>query len=240
MRVVGVIPSRYGSTRFPGKPLAKIKGQYLVERVWRSAIESRELDAVIVATDDNRIASVIRSLGGCAVLTSKNCESGTDRLSEVARRYEPNAGVFLNIQGDEPLMSPKTIDKVARALKKDRSLQAASAAYPLKTPEELKDPNAVKVILDKNNFAIYFSRYPLPYPRNEGFTGYLKHLGIYGYRRNFLLGFSKWAQTPLEKTEQLEQLRILENGKKIKIVISDKNSFGVDVKKDIKRIERYL
>ena len=240
MKSIGIIPSRFASKRFPGKPLALIKGKTLIERVWLRAKKSRLLDEVVIATDDRRIFGVAGSFKAKAVMTSRKCRSGTDRLAEAARKKGKKYGIFINIQGDEPLISPSLIDRLVSALKKDPLTQVVTAVYPIRDKRELVDPNVVKAVLDKKGFAIYFSRSPVPYNRTGGKVRYYKHLGIYGYKRDFLKAFSSMAQTPLEKAEQLEQLRVLENGYRIKAVVSDQDSFGVDVPSDIQKIERMV
>lgn len=240
MKIIGVIPARYSSTRFPGKPLALIKGKSLIERVWRQVKKSKQLDAVVIATDDERISAVAAGFGAEVIMTSQNCSSGTDRLAEVAITYGKSAAVFINIQGDEPLISPSLIDSLVLAFKNNSHIDSVTAAYPFKNLDEINNPNSVKVVLDCDNHALYFSRCPIPYNRSDLHFRYLKHIGIYGYKRDFLLKFSSWDQTPLEKIEQLEQLRILEKGHKMKVVISRNDSHGVDVPSDIKKIERLI
>lgn len=240
MRVIGVIPSRYGSTRFPGKPLAKILGKSLVERVYLRAKKAELLDDIIVATDDKRIFEHVKSFGGKVVMTSTSCVSGTDRLAEVARGYDEKSEIVINIQGDEPLVSPKLIDSLIVELKNDRKLSMVTAACGLSDKKALFDPNIVKLVLDKNNFAMYFSRAAIPYLRSKAKPLYLKHMGIYGYRRDFLLKYADWPQTKLEKFEMLEQLRAMENGCKIKVVIARTDSLGVDVPGDIEKIEKRI
>jgi 3-deoxy-manno-octulosonate cytidylyltransferase (CMP-KDO synthetase) len=238
-RTIGVIPARYSSTRFPGKPLALIKGKSLIERVWRQAAKSKTLDDIIIATDDARIAAAATAFGGRVALTSPRCASGTDRMAEVARKHEAKADLFINIQGDEPLISPRLIDRLVITLQHD-TVPAVTAVYPLKTAKEQSDPNIVKVVLDCQGYALYFSRCPVPYRRAANAAPCYKHLGIYGYRRQFLLDFASWKQTPLERTECLEQLRILERGYRIKAVIARHDSFGVDVPSDVTKIERLI
>ncbi|MBN1621164.1 MAG: 3-deoxy-manno-octulosonate cytidylyltransferase [Endomicrobiales bacterium] len=243
-RVVGIIPARYGSTRLPAKPLLLVKGKYLIEHVYRQVKKSKKLDDVIIATDDIRIVTAARKFGAKVALTSKSCSSGTDRLAEVAKKIEKKADVLINIQGDEPKISPVLIDKLASELLRDSDLDMVTAAYPIKNSAELDDPNVVKVVLNKNSNALYFSRYCIPFKREDAVKTssklWLKHLGIYGYRRKFLLKYSSWKQTPLEKIEKLEQLRVLENGHKIKVIISRKDSFGVDTPEDVKRIGKII
>ena len=239
MRVIGVIPARYQSSRFPGKPLALIAGKMLVQRVWEQAKKAKELNDVIIATDDERIQKASESFGARVVMTPVDCNSGTDRLAVVARFAETRAGCFVNIQGDEPLIPPKLIDALVQAMKNDCKASVVTACFPLEN--SLADnPNVSKVALDENGYALLFSRSPIPYARTKFHSGYLKHLGIYAYRRKPLLQFSKWMQTTLEIAESLEQLRFLEKGYKIKVIASDEDSFGVDVPEDVKKIEELL
>lgn len=240
MKIIGVIPSRYGSTRFPGKPLFLIKGKTLVERVYRQARKAKFLDDVVIATDDRRIFTAAEGFGARVVMTSPRCKSGTDRLAEVARKYFKPSDVLVNIQGDEPLISPVLIDKIAREFIDNAKLDMATAVCRVKDKKDALNPNIVKAVIDRNGYALYFSRAAIPFTRS-GFKGQLyKHIGIYGYRAEFLARFSKWPQAMLEKTEMLEQLRALENGVRIKTVISVIDSAGVDVPSDIKKIEKRL
>ena len=239
--IVGIIPSRYGSTRFPGKPLALIKGQSLIERVWRQAKKSRLLTEVIIATDDLRIKKAAEGFGAKAIMTPKSCRSGTDRLAIAVKKATRTADIVINIQGDEPLIPPGLIDSIALALKKNPKLGAATAAFPFKDEREVLSPNVVKVVFDKDFNALYFSRCPIPFSmRPDNPAVHYKHIGIYGYRKSFLLKFAGWRQTPLERTEQLEQLRILEHGEKLKVVLAKSDSFGVDAPADIQKIERLI
>lgn len=240
IKAIGVIPSRYASTRFPGKPLALIKGKTLIERVWRQAKKSRLLDEVLIATDDRRIADTAQSFGARVVMTSRFARSGTDRLAEVARKRGSPNDIFINIQGDEPLISPRLIDRLVQELRKDKNLLAVTAIVPLTDVREVTSPHVVKTVVDTKGFALYFSRRAVPYNRKRSRVRYFKHLGIYGYRKKFLLLYSSMARTPLERAEELEQLRILENGFKIKMVVSADDSYGVDTPNDIKKIERFL
>ncbi len=239
MRTVGVIPARYQSSRFPGKPLVMISGKMLIQRVWEQSRKAKELDDVIIATDDPRIQTAAESFGARVVLTPVECNSGTDRLAQVAVSAEAGAGYFVNIQGDEPLISPGLIDDLVIALKAERRAAVVTACYPLDN-DLAGDPNICKVALDERDFALLFSRCPIPFARTKFHAGYLKHLGIYAYRRKQLLQFTKYLQTPLEIAESLEQLRFLEKGMKIKVIRSEHDSFGVDVPEDIKKIEEKL
>ncbi|HWI56486.1 MAG TPA: 3-deoxy-manno-octulosonate cytidylyltransferase [Bacillota bacterium] len=243
MKIVGIIPARYASTRFPGKPLAPIAGQSLIQRVVQRCQQARSLAEVIVATDDERIGAVARQF--CRVeMTAENHPSGSDRIAEVARRVPCDA--VINIQGDEPLMDPKVIDAVAGALVRD---EMSTAATPIKAPEEYDNPNVVKVVVNTAGRALYFSRRTIPYLR-EAARGsvseqlaafpFLKHLGIYGYRRETLLRLVQFPVSPLETAEKLEQLRALENGIPIADVKVDYDSVGVDVPADVARVEQLL
>jgi 3-deoxy-manno-octulosonate cytidylyltransferase (CMP-KDO synthetase) len=234
VKIIGVIPARLRSTRLPEKPLQLIKGKYLVQRVYEQAKRARQLDDVIIACDHEKIASACRQTGAKVVLTSPDCSSGTDRVAEIARKTK--ADVYLNIQGDEPLIDPRTIDQVA-LLFRDKTVIMGTAVIPLKQKQDIPDPNVVKAVLDKQLNVLYFSRSPLPYQRNiVKDLVYYKHLGLYGFRREFLLKFAAMPQTVLEKTESLEQLRALENGYRIRAVITRYDSIGVDTAKDLKKV----
>ncbi|OGR55532.1 MAG: 3-deoxy-manno-octulosonate cytidylyltransferase [Elusimicrobia bacterium RIFCSPLOWO2_02_FULL_39_32] len=240
MKIIGVIPARYGSKRFPGKPLALINGKPMIQWVYEKASKSKYLERLIVATDDVRIMRKVWSFGGEAMLTSLKSKSGTDRTAEVCKKMA--ADVIVNIQGDEPLISYKTIDLVVEAMKKDQRLLMATAAIPLKsTNAQIQSENIVKVVLDKAGNALYFSRYPIPYKKNKNAQKtILQHCGLYAFRKNFLLRFAKWKQTPLEMTESLEQLRALERGTRIKVIITRQKSFGVDTKTDLEKVKKML
>lgn len=241
MKVIGVIPARFAAQRFPGKPLAPIHGKPMVQWVYEAA--RKALPRVIVATDDARIKNFIEGLGGEARMTSPECKSGTDRVAEVARRVK--ADVYLNIQGDEPLMSAVTVKRTL-ALHKDRSLLMGTAATDLPA-EHWKNPDVVKVLVDKTGSALYFSRAALPYHREgepgpEAFQGKVlkKHLGIYSYRADFLKKFVKWPASFLEGAEKLEQLRALENGTRIRVALTPDDSVGVDRPEDAERVGKIL
>src|SRR3989338_528395 len=240
MKIIGVIPARYGSKRFPGKPLALINGKPMIQWVYEKASKSKYLERLIVATDDVRIMRKVWSFGGEAMLTSLKSKSGTDRTAEVCKKMA--ADVIVNIQGDEPLISYKTIDLVVEAMKKDQRLLMATAAIPLKsTNAQIQSENIVKVVLDKAGNALYFSSYPIPYKKNKNAQKtILQHCGLYAFRKNFLLRFAKWKQTPLEMTESLEQLRALERGTRIKVIITCQKSFGVDTKTDLEKVKKML
>jgi 3-deoxy-manno-octulosonate cytidylyltransferase (CMP-KDO synthetase) len=241
MKIIGIIPARYASTRFPGKPLALIAGKTLIQHVVEQCQKSKKLHEVIVATDDTRIWEVAQDF--CRVeMTAPEHPSGTDRIAEVAANY-PCDGV-VNIQGDEPLIDPRVIDAVAGALAGE---EMSTAATPITEVAEWENPNVVKVVVNAAGRALYFSRRAIPFVRGAG-TGaeqlaafpFLKHLGIYGYRRETLLRLIKHAVSPLENAEKLEQLRALENGIPIAVVKVNYDSVGVDVPADLRRVEQIL
>ncbi len=228
--VLAVIPARWGSTRFPGKPLVDLAGKALVQHVWERCRECRRLDAICVATDDDRIAEAARGFGADVVMTRSDHPSGTDRVAEAARSW-PEAGVVLNVQGDEPLISPKLIDALAAELMNDPGLAMVTAANAMGAGDDFEDPNVVKVVRDAAGDALYFSRSPIPYRRNpEGVKDYplLRHKGIYGYRRDFLEAFVSWPPSVLEQIEGLEQLRALDRGARLRVVLTEDESPGVD------------
>lgn len=238
MNILGIIPARWASTRFPGKPLALIAGKPLVQHVWERASEARQLQRVIVATDDKRIARAVREFGGDVVLTDPDHPSGTDRLAEVARKIV-KADALINIQGDEPLIDPHLIDRLAKTLASAHPPDMVTAASLFNG--DPSNPNIVKVVLGKNGDALYFSRSPIPFPRDATSSSPIyRHIGLYGFQRKFLLQFVRWPQSDLEKTEQLEQLRALENGAVIRVLITEHEAIGVDTPEDIALVEKRL
>ena len=237
MKIIGIIPARYSATRLPGKPLADICGKPLIQYVYEQARKSGLLEDVIVATDDERIWEAVEEFGGKAVMTSPTHPSGTDRCAEVARQID--CDFVINIQGDEPLIPPEVIDKVAEALRESDEEIPMTSAATLANKEERENSNVVKVVTDQKGIALYFSRSPIPFYRNQ-VAPTLRHIGIYGYRKDFLLKFVSLPQTPLEKTESLEQLRALEHGFKIKIVLVDYSPVGVDTPEDLERVRKLL
>lgn len=239
--IIGILPARWGSTRFPGKPLHPIAGKPLIQHVWERCKQATQLSEIAVATDDARIADAVAAFGGNAIMTSPDHPTGTDRLAE-AVRLVPHATHILNIQGDEPLIDPQLIDDLAIALCSDPSLDMVTAANPLH-PEDpaVSDPNVVKVVLKLNGNALYFSRSPIPYFRNTiESLRVLRHKGIYGYRRDFLETFVTWPPSPLEQAESLEQLRALENNANIRVILTTDTSPGVDTPQQAIEIERIL
>ena len=234
MKIICVIPARFASTRLPGKPLKDICGKPMICRVFERAKLAKNISEVIVATDDERIFEAVEKNSGRAMMTRTDHKTGTDRLAEVAEKF-PDADVVINVQGDEPLIEPALIEELAEQFE-DENLQMATVATELLDEEEMKNPNNVKVVIDKNNNALYFSRSLIPYPRNSGKAKVFKHIGIYAYRRNFLLNYAKMSPTELEQAESLEQLRALENGYKIRVIKSDCKFVGVDTEEDLKLV----
>lgn len=238
MKNIIVIPARYESTRLPGKPLLEISGRSLIRLVYERASESRLKDSVIIATDDERIMSAASSFGAHAVMTSASCKSGTDRVFEAVK--DRDADVIINVQGDEPFIRPDMIDLLFSVLENE-SLDVATLCAPVADDNEYSNPNTVKVVLDKNGFALYFSRSPIPYVRHGMSRPMLyKHIGIYGFKRDFLKRFVSLPKSRLEEAESLEQLRILENGYRIKVLTTHYNGFGIDTMEDLERARLVL
>jgi len=235
---VGVIPARYQSSRFPGKPLALVGGRPLVERVFERARAASRIARLLVATDDERIASAVRAFGGEVAMTSAAHASGTDRLAEVARSLP--AEVFVNIQGDEPLLDPRDVDQLVECLDTDPSSSMATLADPLLDSDEARDPNVVKVVCDAAGRALYFSRSPIPHVVSGTERPWLRHVGLYAYRRGFLLEFASWSPGVLERLEGLEQLRTLERGHAIRVLRARGRYHGVDTPDDVPAVERAL
>jgi 3-deoxy-manno-octulosonate cytidylyltransferase (CMP-KDO synthetase) len=242
VRTLGVIPARYAAQRFPGKPLALIAGKTLIQRVYEQARQAKRLDDVIVATDDTRILEAVEAFGGNATLSSPDCPSGTDRSAEVARQQ--SCDLIVNIQGDEPLMKPAMIDQLVSGMEAEPEFPMGTLARPIESPEVWANPNVVKVVFGSKGNALYFSRCSLPYIRdaNGAFVAGQahKHIGLYAYRREFLLKFVALPQSELEKTEKLEQLRALENGYAIRVWVTPHDSIGVDRPEDIALVEEIL
>lgn len=238
MKIACIIPSRYASTRLPGKPLRMIAEQTLIHRVYNRAILAKSPDIVVVATDHRDIAEEVESFGGRVVMTAVNHPTGTDRLAEVAEQLA-DYDIIVNVQGDEPFIDPDVIDRLAKMLTEHENLDMVTAAAPLKK-EEYQDASAVKVVVNQKGEALYFSRALIPYPR-EGFAmPPLKHIGVYAYRRSFLLTYAKTEQTPLEKTESLEQLRALETGHKIGVIRIETEDIGIDTEEDLKKANEFF
>src|SRR5216684_2494863 len=250
-RAAGIIPARWASTRFPGKPLHLIANKPLLRHVWERCRRAKKLDAVIIATDDMRIADAAFEWGAEVALTSPHHQSGTDRIAEVARKAKQFASI-INIQGDEPLVDPRLVNKLVEKLRSDRKIGIVTAAHPFENPAEASSPHQVKVVVDRDSNALYFSRAAIPSSRG-GFSAaeergrlgklrslFLRHQGIYGFRRDTLLQFVRWKPGPLERAESLEQLRALENGVKVHVLVTAKGSPGIDTPEDAKALEQKL
>ncbi len=253
IKISAVIPARYGSTRFEGKPLADILGKPMIQHVYEGVRQSKLIEEVIVATDDQRIIEAVKSFGGKAVMTSPTHFTGTDRVAEVAKKLRSE--IIVNVQGDEPLIKGEIIDKAIRPLLADDTLQLSTLMTRIEEVRDWLNPHIVKVVADQKDFALYFSRSPIPFPRdlqigrlesNPFGTNrplpkrVFKHIGVYVFRRKFLLQFSKMKPTPLEKLEKLEQLRALENGHRIKVTPVDYEPICVDTPEDIQKVEAFL
>ncbi|HAT98347.1 MAG TPA: 3-deoxy-manno-octulosonate cytidylyltransferase [Acidaminococcaceae bacterium] len=239
MKVICVIPARYASTRLPGKPLKLIAGRPMIQWVYEQAKKAEIPTEVIVATDDVRVYDTVLAFGGNACMTREDHPNGTSRLAEVAEKF-PDADVIVNVQGDEPMIPPEIIDRLANAFAEEPELKMATMKAQMQE-SEYGDPSAVKVVTDQNGYALYFSRSLLPYPRNKSnlFKVY-KHVGIYAYTRTFLMQYAAMAPTPLEQVESLEQLRVLENGYKIKVLESSFQGVGVDTQADLDAVNKIL
>lgn len=239
MKILGIIPARYGSTRFEGKPLALINGKMMIQRVYEQACKADRLSEVVVATDDERIYNAVLGFGGKAVMTSTNHKSGTDRCREVVDKVGAGFEAVINIQGDEPYINPLQINQIAELIS-DKDTPIASLCKPVHDAEELASPNAVKVVFDKNGKALYFSRFAIPYLRNKVERTFYKHIGIYAYKTLTLREISALPQSGLELAESLEQLRWLENGYTVRMGVTEFESFSVDVPEDITKIESVI
>jgi len=249
---LGVIPARYGSTRLPGKPLLILGGKPLIRHIWDRAVQARTLSGLVVATDDERIARAVEGFGGRVMMTSHSHHSGTDRLAEVARALP--AAIYVNIQGDEPFLEAVDVDALVDGLQADAGLTMATLAAPLADRASAEDPNVVKVVCDASGRALYFSRCPIPYPRHTGLLPpapgvpgpapgggrWLRHIGLYAYRRDFLLEFASWEPSSLERTEGLEQLRALERGRAIRVFPASGRYLGVDTPEDVIAVQNAL
>lgn len=240
LKVIAVIPARYQSSRFEGKPLALIAGKPMIQRVYEQVQKCKDISEIIIATDDERIKILAESFGATVVMTSSEHESGTDRIAEVVRGID--CDIVVNVQGDEPLIAPETITGVVLPFFQDANVEMTTSSASLMNKEEIANPNCVKVVTDLNSFALYFSRSTIPFDRDNSAPegAWRLHLGIYGYRKETLLRYSKLSPTPLERLEKLEQLRALENGIKIFVAQTPYRSIGVDLPEDVQRIEGLL
>jgi 3-deoxy-manno-octulosonate cytidylyltransferase (CMP-KDO synthetase) len=239
-KVAVVIPARYASTRLPAKPLHPIAGKPLVQHVWERCARAKGIQKVIVATDDARIADVATGFGAEVAMTSPKHRSGTDRVAEVAKKLRGFTHI-INVQGDEPLVDPSIVAKLAAAMAKDRKIEMITSASVFTPQDDLTNPNMVKVVIDRSGNGLYFSRSPIPYVRNDGLRPqFYRHQGIYGYSTRFLLQFVKWKPGILEQAESLEQLRALENGAKIRVILTKHAAVSVDTPDDVAAVERLL
>ena len=243
MKFIAIIPARYASTRFPGKPLAMLGGKTVIQRVYEQA--SAVLEEAYVATDDERIYQAVEAFGGCAVMTRADHKSGTDRLEEAATKIGTDADVIINIQGDEPFIQKSQIETLKGLFDNDET-QIGTLGKPFENMEAVQNPNSPKIVCDRRGFALYFSRSVIPYVRGEepanwlNHFPYLKHLGIYAYRRQVLHEVTQLPQSSLEKAESLEQLRWLENGYRIRVGITNVETVGIDTPEDLQRAEEFL
>lgn len=234
-----IIPARYGSSRLEGKPLIEVNGKPIIQWVYEKAQQAKLADMIIVATDDERIFNAVKAFGGEVEMTSADHKCGSDRIREVVEHH-PEISYIVNLQGDEPLIKPESIDAVARNVIEDDNADISTLIRVLTKEEEINNPNQVKCVIDTNGYALYFSRSKIPYERNTGAATFYGHLGIYGYKREALLKMTSLPQTPLEKTESLEQLRALENGMKIKTSIVDFVPVGIDTKEDLEKFRQII
>jgi 3-deoxy-manno-octulosonate cytidylyltransferase (CMP-KDO synthetase) len=253
--IIAIIPARLASTRLPDKLLLPLAGKPVIIRTVEQAKKARNVSRVIVATDSRKILRLVEQSGNEAVLTSEKHQSGSDRIAEVAEKL-PEDSIIVNVQGDEPLISPRTIEKAVEAMLQNNSIEITTTCEPIDNIEDVLSSDVVKVVCDENDFALYFSRSPIPFPRDSVrkygtlentlrqdenlLSLYRKHTGLYVYRREFLLKYTQLSQTNLENTEMLEQLRALENGAKIKVVEVSESSIGVDTQEDFERVKRIL
>ena len=243
MKFLGIIPARYESSRFPGKPLADISGKSMIQRVYEQASKSKKISDVVVATDDERIQSHVTSFGGKVLLTNKDHQSGTDRCAEITRLLSENFDVCINIQGDEPFIEPEQIDQLCQVFYKETNTQIATLIKPSVLGDDVKNPNKVKVVINKFGQAIYFSRSPIPFQRNKkqnSNTAYYFHLGIYAYRQKVLNEIVLLPPSFLETTESLEQLRWIENGYIIKTISTNYNPISIDTPADLEKALQHL
>ena len=240
-KIVVVIPARYGATRLPGKPLVSLAGKPMIQRVFERAKLAKTVHQVIVATDDERIREAVEAFGGEARMTRSDHRTGTERVAEVAAHVDGD--VFVNVQGDEPLLDPAAVDTAVSALLEDPPATVGTVATPIKTPADIMDPNVVKAVLDFDGNALYFSRAPIPWVRDGAspiVVRHLKHLGLYVFQRDALLDYPTLPQGDLERIEQLEQLRWMENGIKIRVAEVEHDAVSVDVPEDVARVEKLL
>lgn len=240
-QIVGIIPARWSSRRLPGKPLANILGKTLIQRTYENAQNCHLLDALVVATDDERIFDHVRSFGGTVVMTSPNCPTGTDRVCEAIERHFPQATIVVNIQGDEPCLDPLVIDELVGTIQSNPEAVLATPVTRIVDPQDIFSPSSVKCVFDKNGRALYFSRAPIPFPQNQKkIHDYYRHLGIYCFKRDFLFKYHAMEMSRIQEIEDLEQLKVLENGYPIHVCVVEDQGVNVDTPEDLKRLETYL
>ena len=238
MDAIGIIPARYGATRFEGKVLADLMGKPVIQHVWENARRASTLADLIVATDDVKVKEEVERFGGKVVLTAKEHKTGTDRLREVVNPIDTK--VVVNIQAHEPLLHPSMIDDIVRPLLEDKGILMTTLKKKITDPEDLRNPNVVKVVTDKNGYALYFSRSPIPFPRFHDGVVFYKHIGLYGFTKEFLFTFTNLPVSALENIEGLEQLRVLENGYRIKVAETQFDTIGIDTPEDLERAKEVL
>lgn len=236
--VIGVIPARYGSTRLPAKALAMIHGKPMIQHVYERCLKSKLLNEVLVATDDKRIFDAVINFGGNVVMTSKSHKSGTDRIGEAV--MDIKCDIVVNIQGDEPMIAPDNIDKAIKPLIQDKTINVSTLYIKISDKKEISNPNVVKVVLDSNSNALYFSRSVIPYNRDNTKAAHHKHIGLYVYRKDYLMKLVKMKPSKLELAEKLEQLRILESGEKIRVIETKIDSHSVDTLADLKKLRKSI
>lgn len=245
VKILGIIPARFASKRLPGKLLIPILGKTLLQRTFENARQSKILDKLLIATDDMRIFEHAEQFGGQAVMTSLSCINGTDRLAEVLRKHPEwlNVEAVVNIQGDEPCLDPQAIETAVNLLLQDPQASMATIVTPLKSKEEAYNPSVVKCVIDQQSNALYFSRSFIPSNQKQNFNPqgpYFRHIGLYVYRPSFLLHYQTLSPTPLQLEEDLEQLKVLEHGYRIKVAITDRDSIGVDTPEDLNKVEQWI
>lgn len=241
MKIIGIIPARMGSSRFPGKPLAGILGRPMIEHVYRRAAQSRQLDALYLATCDPEIYDAVLRFGGTPVMTASTHERGTDRVAEAAAKVGGGADFVINIQGDEPLLRPETLDLLGQAMLDDPKSESFNLASEIRTEDEFRDPNYPKIVCDTHGHAMYISREPIPTNRHTGSrVRKLRQLGIYGFQREFLEVFARLPQTPLEQAESIDMLRILEHGYRLRVVVCQQGAPMVDTPEDLRAVEALM
>ncbi len=234
-----IIPARYNSKRLQGKPLIKVCNKPIIQWVWERAVQVKSADMVIIATDNQEIFDTAKTFGAQVEMTSENHKCGSDRIVEVAQKY-PDISYIINLQGDEPMINTNCVEEVIRLIKEDDTADISTLLSEIKEDEDLEDPNMVKCVVDKNGYALYFSRSKIPYERNYGIAKFYKHIGIYGYKRESLFKMTQFEQPEIERAESLEQLRALYNGMKIRTSVVEYNSIGIDTLEDLNAFKKLV